>query len=446
MPNISQPHLPHPHLPHPHLPGSMAGGRRGHSPSRARARRPSRRAASDSDSDDLDFRAFSVHLGRQGLCVRDVASDGSCMFRAVSDQLYGDEDHHMEIRRRCVKYMVDHRDDFAPFVDDSKCFEEYTADMAREGIWGGNLELQALSMVLGANLRIWQIEGANYDIRNHHALDAPCLHLSYHLREHYASVRPKEAANTSLPAGHPPLPIQASDADDFGPASRDQRQDSELSPEDEYFLRIVREQACGVEESVAASFSRLHTVYSEFGPPRRQPSGTELHTPNEPRKAMSRREVALHLLDDEAASIRDILLEADQRARKVVVITSGSTENSMHHDKRSARSRKRILCSLEDACARSTTFEKDVHGFCAKLAQTAFRRGGGSSPVIHDDHTAEKNKKPPSKKKVQEAKRADRKARRLREQERDAIQGPAAAVQRHDEVDAATGGIRDIAI
>lgn len=35
-----------------------------------------------------------------------VAGDGNCMFRAVADQIYGDEDMHEQIRACCMDYMV----------------------------------------------------------------------------------------------------------------------------------------------------------------------------------------------------------------------------------------------------------------------------------------------------------------------------------------------------
>lgn len=32
--------------------------------------------------------------------------DGNCLFRAVGLQVYGDSDSHMEVRRRCMDFMV----------------------------------------------------------------------------------------------------------------------------------------------------------------------------------------------------------------------------------------------------------------------------------------------------------------------------------------------------
>lgn len=35
-----------------------------------------------------------------------VAGDGNCMFRAVADQVYGDEEMHEKVRACCLDYMV----------------------------------------------------------------------------------------------------------------------------------------------------------------------------------------------------------------------------------------------------------------------------------------------------------------------------------------------------
>lgn len=35
-----------------------------------------------------------------------VQGDGNCMFRAVADQIYGDEDMHEQVRTYCLDYMV----------------------------------------------------------------------------------------------------------------------------------------------------------------------------------------------------------------------------------------------------------------------------------------------------------------------------------------------------
>jgi len=38
-----------------------------------------------------------------------MQEDGSCLFRAVADQIYGDEEMHTSVRRHCMDYIVSNR-------------------------------------------------------------------------------------------------------------------------------------------------------------------------------------------------------------------------------------------------------------------------------------------------------------------------------------------------
>eukprot|EP00913_Durusdinium_trenchii_P002322 g2144.t1 len=54
-----------------------------------------------------------------GLRVKEVEGDGACLFRAFADQLTADEpDAHARMREECVDFMVQHRGDFEPFIDE----------------------------------------------------------------------------------------------------------------------------------------------------------------------------------------------------------------------------------------------------------------------------------------------------------------------------------------
>lgn len=162
-------------------------------------------ASTSANDDELDLQAFSESLYPEGLTIRDVADDGNCFFRAVSDQLYGSEERHIELRHRACEYLIRHKHRYQYFVNDEQSFDEYVADMRNDGVWADNLELQAISMDCGVNIRVHQSGNPSYDIRNHPAPDAPVIHLSYHFGEHYASVRPLRTAGLAVPAEHPPL-------------------------------------------------------------------------------------------------------------------------------------------------------------------------------------------------------------------------------------------------
>ena len=44
-----------------------------------------------------------------GYNIKKMQEDGSCLFRAVADQIYGDEEMHTSVRRHCMDYIVSKR-------------------------------------------------------------------------------------------------------------------------------------------------------------------------------------------------------------------------------------------------------------------------------------------------------------------------------------------------
>jgi OTU domain-containing protein 5 len=52
-------------------------------------------------------RQFEIEIKRaKGLEIRRMLGDGNCLFRAVSDQVYGDAEMHSDTRQMCIDYMV----------------------------------------------------------------------------------------------------------------------------------------------------------------------------------------------------------------------------------------------------------------------------------------------------------------------------------------------------
>lgn len=49
---------------------------------------------------------FEKSLKERSLVLRDVGEDGACLFRAISLQIYGDEDMHEVIRQQTMDYIV----------------------------------------------------------------------------------------------------------------------------------------------------------------------------------------------------------------------------------------------------------------------------------------------------------------------------------------------------
>lgn len=51
-------------------------------------------------------RRFEKKIRKKGLIIKSMGEDGACLFRAVADQVYGDQDMHSVVRRHCMDYIV----------------------------------------------------------------------------------------------------------------------------------------------------------------------------------------------------------------------------------------------------------------------------------------------------------------------------------------------------
>ena len=69
----------------------------------------------------------------------------------------GDPFMHMFFRGKAVEYMIEHRDVFETSIPERfKDIDEYCEHMAKEGVWGGDLELYALANLMQFNVMIHQ--------------------------------------------------------------------------------------------------------------------------------------------------------------------------------------------------------------------------------------------------------------------------------------------------
>ncbi|XP_014259302.1 OTU domain-containing protein 1-like [Cimex lectularius] len=97
-----------------------------------------------------------------------VTPDGNCLFRALSFCLFGFEEHHPDIRHRCVHHVLRHWDSYKNFIIGDESFgakistpEDYGRHMGADGTYGGHVEITAAVDIF--NLTIVVIDSAtNY--------------------------------------------------------------------------------------------------------------------------------------------------------------------------------------------------------------------------------------------------------------------------------------------
>ncbi len=87
---------------------------------------------------------MDIYLDSLGLWKKRIARDGSCLFRAVAEQIYPCQMYHEKVRLECTNYMAENRDDYAKYVTGIS-FDEYLEAMRNPFEYGGQLEIAAMS-------------------------------------------------------------------------------------------------------------------------------------------------------------------------------------------------------------------------------------------------------------------------------------------------------------
>ena len=122
---------------------------------------------------------------------------GNCLFNALSDQLYGSEDRHSEIRAAVIRYIRQHKAHYIKFMDAvsggaqprrnpkrkvtgvyqaavsatpspeqmDAAFEKHLHEMAKGGVWGGNIEVAAFTEQYQVDVLIHGRNEAPYFLR-----------------------------------------------------------------------------------------------------------------------------------------------------------------------------------------------------------------------------------------------------------------------------------------
>ena len=78
---------------------------------------------------------------------------------AISQQAFGTQERHAELRRLACDYEEEHAGDFEAFLSAGKtgALESHLKSMRINSVWGTHLELAALSQVLGVNIVVYSV-------------------------------------------------------------------------------------------------------------------------------------------------------------------------------------------------------------------------------------------------------------------------------------------------
>ena len=77
---------------------------------------------------------LTQQLRALGLYAADTLGDGNCLFRALSDQLYGTPSYHSRLRQDICDWIAAHQSRYEPFVEDERGFDVHLQCMRQQGL------------------------------------------------------------------------------------------------------------------------------------------------------------------------------------------------------------------------------------------------------------------------------------------------------------------------
>lgn len=161
----------------------------------------------DEAPSDHTTESFILAMKKRGLEVVEQEGDGNCLFRAVSLQVYGDSDSHMDVRRRCLDFMAKDEAHFAPFIQ-NESFHDYIRRKRKYGVHGNNVEIQAISELYNRPVEVFIPNNGSEPINifqsDYKTSDIP-IRLSYHDGNHYNAVIDPLIPTAGLGLGLPNL-------------------------------------------------------------------------------------------------------------------------------------------------------------------------------------------------------------------------------------------------
>lgn len=132
-------------------------------------------------------RRFEKKMKKKNLMIKKMTEDGACLFRAIADQVYGDQDMHSCVRKHCMDYISRNEDAFAPFVSEN--FQTYVTRKRRDDCFGNHIELAAMSEMYNRVIEVYcySVEPMN-SFQGSMQTDNEPIRLSYHFGTHYNSL------------------------------------------------------------------------------------------------------------------------------------------------------------------------------------------------------------------------------------------------------------------
>lgn len=97
---------------------------------------------------------FDQYLDTHGFYRKHTARDSTSLFRVISEQVYDTQDHHQQVRKDCVNFIIKHRDQYESMIQGD--FDKYIREMAKTDTIGTLTELRAMGYLYKRNIRLFR--------------------------------------------------------------------------------------------------------------------------------------------------------------------------------------------------------------------------------------------------------------------------------------------------
>ena len=145
--------------------------------------------------DELQFE--KLLFKRKGYRIDPIKRDGNCLFRAVAGAFLGDTELYPYVRKQCADFMEQEKEFFTPYVQIVteegvmvKSFDDHISNLRRDGDWGGDPEITALSGIFNCFLEVYKPSETPDIIHFPSVIDDTNLRIRlFYMNNHYSIVR-----------------------------------------------------------------------------------------------------------------------------------------------------------------------------------------------------------------------------------------------------------------
>jgi OTU domain-containing protein 6 len=121
----------------------------------------------------IELTKIKEKLIKMNLKLKEVMPDGNCMYYAIIDQMNQNDDlkkikNYQELRNLTSRYMLENPNEFQAYLCSEETgdplneqeYEEYCNKINDTLVWGGQIELKAISDLLKIKIEVVQAEGS----------------------------------------------------------------------------------------------------------------------------------------------------------------------------------------------------------------------------------------------------------------------------------------------